>query len=394
MTKKIFSFILFLNCSNLLIAQEGQLANKFTLEGRILGEPLKFLILSYGGAKGIEVKDTCYLKENNFSFVGYINGTTSAFFQTDKQKTSSIEQMIFLEPVSMKASLDEDNLKYARVTGSATEHDFEILKEVKKRLDKEEVKLSHALDAIYNSIDKGDSSLTMQNKLDSVSNERGKCKEQQKQVDYAFINSHPGSELSPYLMEYYFGSRKLSLDSAEIFFNGFHKVIQQSTFGKSIHDQIIARKLSATGGPAPPFSKMDISGKEISLSSFKGKSYVLLDFWASWCEPCRAITPTIKEMYQRFHSKGLDIVSISWDSNKKDWMNAITKDSTNEWYNVFADVFQPGDNGLRKKYAIASIPTLILIDKNGVIIGRYRGDGEDGDEMAMFDTMNKIFADR
>jgi len=136
--------------------------------------------------------------------------------------------------------------------------------------------------------------------------------------------------------------------------------------------QIKGRKLSQIGNNAPDFEKLDYNGDSLKLSSFKNQSYVLLDFWASWCVPCRQITPILKEIHNMYREKGLVIVGISWDFNKKAWKEAIAKDSTFNWHHI-SGFFDPATDGFRTLYSIASIPTLILIDKNGIIIGRYVG---------------------
>lgn len=373
--------------------------NKFTFRGNVTeaknsAKKLNYLKIEYVDQNGKSVKDTFYLKNGGFSFSGFINGPTAAFLQADNQKSGSIEDMIFLEPAPMHGVLVENDFKNAKINGSVTQYEYENLKREKQLNKKMEDKLTMELKEVDKIIKNGDTSTSLKSKREVIWNSYLKFREEDKKIDYAFISAHTASYLSPYLMDYYFGSRKLSVDSAELFFNGFKKPIQESIYGKLIKDQIVARKLSLTGSKAPLFSKTDMKGNEIDLTSFKDRSYVLLDFWASWCEPCREITPQLQSFYQKYHSQGLDVISISWDSNKNSWLDAIDKDGTNNWHNIFADVFQPLDNGMMNKYAIASIPTLILIDKNGIIIGRYRGDGEDGDETVLFNKLDKIFGSK
>ncbi|MEO7049280.1 MAG: AhpC/TSA family protein [Ferruginibacter sp.] len=400
MIQKLILFSIISAHSYILNAQQIFNNNKFTFSGIVNGEDTNsgkkmiFLQMNYKGQNGQYIKDTCYLKNGRFVFSGYINGPTDAYLQGDNQKSGSIEDMIFLEPTNMQGVLVENDFKDAKINGSVTQYEFEKLKKEKQSNKKTEDKLNMELKEVDKLTRNGDTSMALKNKRELIWNRYLSYREEDKKIDYAFISTHPDSYLSPYLMNYYFGGRKLSIDSAELFYNNFKKPIQESIYGKSIKDQIVARKLSLTGSAAPLFSKTDINGNEINLSSFKGKSYVLLDFWASWCVPCREITPRLKSLYQKYHSKGLDVISISWDSDKKAWLDAIAKDDTNNWYNVFADVFKPLDNGMINKYAIASIPTLILIDKNGIIVGRYRGDGEDGDEAALFNKLDEIFASK
>lgn len=398
MIQKFILFFIIFSYPSISNAQQILNNKKFTFSGSVTGEyansvkKMIFLQMKYTDQNGKYIKDTCYLKNGRFFFSGNINQPTTAYLQGNNQKSSSIEDMIFLEPTHMTAILVESDFKNAMINGSVTQYEFEKLKKEKQPNKEIEDKLHIELNEIDKLVRNGDTSVALKNKRELIWNRFLSYREKDKKIDYAFISTHPDSYLSPYLMNYYFGGRKLSIDSAELFYNNFKKPIQESTYGKSIKDQIVARMLSLTGSAAPLFSKTDINGREINLSSFKGKSYVLLDFWASWCKPCREITPRLKDFYQKYHSKGLDVISISWDSDKKAWLDAIAKDDTNNWYNVFADVFKPLDNGMMNKYAIASIPTLILIDKTGTIVGRYRGDGEDGDETVLFNKLDKIFA--
>ena len=118
------------------------------------------------------------------------------------------------------------------------------------------------------------------------------------------------------------------------------------------------------------FSQTDINGRTLSLSSFRGK-YILLDFWGSWCVPCRKGNPHLIELYDHYKDKGFDIIGIAKDDNTKDaWIKAVEKDKL-PWHQILCE-------HLDIKYNVTSYPTKILIDKNGLIIGRF---GEDEIEL-------------
>lgn len=125
-------------------------------------------------------------------------------------------------------------------------------------------------------------------------------------------------------------------------------------------------KIGAVGTKAPDFSQKDTSGKDISLSQFRGK-YVLLDFWASWCRPCRMENPNVVAAYQEFSSKNFTIFSVSLDQDKSNWLNAIKADHLG-WTHV-SDL-QFWSNEAAKLYHVESIPQNYLIDPNGTIIAR------------------------
>jgi len=119
------------------------------------------------------------------------------------------------------------------------------------------------------------------------------------------------------------------------------------------------------GKPAPELDFPDVNGNNISLSSLKGK-VILLDFWASWCGPCRKENPFVVNLYNKYKTKGFEIYSLSLDNNKDKWINAIQQDGL-IWKNHVSDL-KGWQSAGAAKYMVRSIPQTFLIDKNGIII--------------------------
>lgn len=140
---------------------------------------------------------------------------------------------------------------------------------------------------------------------------------------------------------------------------------QKSKYGTMLSDAIGEAK-KFLGEPALDFTQNDVNGKPVSLASFKGK-YVLVDFWASWCKPCRAENPAVVAAYNQYKAKNFTILGVSLDSDKQAWLDAIQKDGLT-WTQV-SDL-QQWKNAAAQLYGIQSIPFNLLLDPEGKVIAK------------------------
>lgn len=149
--------------------------------------------------------------------------------------------------------------------------------------------------------------------------------------------------------------------------DGLFKKYPNSSYIKSFHASVAGQKKLGIGTAAPEISMNTPDDKVLSLSSMKGK-IVLVDFWASWCGPCRAENPNVVAAYNKYKSKGFDIYSVSLDKDKDKWIAAIQKDGL-AWPNHVCD-FKYWQSPVVPLYNISGIPTNVLLDKNGNIIAK------------------------
>lgn len=176
--------------------------------------------------------------------------------------------------------------------------------------------------------------------------------------------SHPDVEAAAFF--YYNFNREAPLDQFEADYNTFTDRVRNSFMGKNGRDDIIARKATGEGTEAPAFTLNDLEGNPVSLASLRGQ-YVLLDFWASWCRPCRESMPHLKELYAQYHGKGLEILGISTDSRPADWHQAVSEDAT-PWIHVL------DEQDVVERYGVHAVPTYFLVNPEGIMVGKIEHD--------------------
>jgi thiol-disulfide isomerase/thioredoxin len=181
----------------------------------------------------------------------------------------------------------------------------------------------------------------------------------------AFVASRRSSFVSPFVMVVL---NQLSEDVSRQLkrYNSLSPEVQKGYYAQYLKGKLDEASIGAIGTDAMDFTQNDTSGKAVTLSSFKGK-YVLVDFWASWCGPCRMENPNVVSMYKKFKGKNFTVLGVSLDKSREPWLKAI-KDDGLAWTQVSDLKYWYNEAAL--KYHVQSIPTNYLIDPAGKIVGR------------------------
>jgi peroxiredoxin len=264
----------------------------------------------------------------------------------------------FLENGKISMLIKKDSMAFALISGVKSQEEFNYFQ---NQLSKPVTNRMAEVDKAYDEANNKKNAKAMDS-LDKVYTE---LDQEQKQLVGDFTKSHPASVVSAFLIfnNFSYNARLGQIDSL---YRQLDTSVRVTFFGKEIRNIIEKTKLTSIGNPAPDFASNNANGKSISLSSFKGK-YVLLDFWASWCGPCRLENPNIVKAYHKFHNKGFDILGVSLDDTKENWLQAIKKDGLN-WTQV-SDLKGWKDD-VASLYGVKGIPMNYLIDKNGIIVGK------------------------
>ena len=188
-----------------------------------------------------------------------------------------------------------------------------------------------------------------------------------------YIKAHPHSYISLQLLHDEYGYNMRPKESAPLY-AGLNESIRNTISGKIFQSKLDMAMRTDSGKMAPDILLPDVNGKKIRLTSFHGK-VVLLNFWASWCGPCRRENPNVVKAYHKYHDKGFEIYAVSLDEKKDKWVEAIAKDSLS-WTHV-SDLKGWKSAGA-KEYGIKAIPSNTLIDSKGMVIANnLRGEALD-----------------
>jgi len=362
---------LFLSCILIipvfLVLVEKQHTNiHFTIQGNIVGlkDDSVFLVISSIDSETLIVKQEkigAVARNGKFTLSGEMGFPTDARIWLDAKGRKVFT--IFPGPGTINARGNIDSVETVRITGTP-DNDWYTASNLHEHI------FYDTINVLYKQLNMLSGKDSLQATMLNAHIDR--LRDSVKQQWIHFINEHPEALASGIYV--YVVSDKVSPEEREKLYNSLSPTVKKGWYATRIREAIGSAKRTAIGMPAPDYAFKDMRGKQISLSFLRGK-YFLLDFWASWCVPCRAENPNLLQSYKKFKSRGFEIISVTLDNDSSKWKEAMIKDSL-PWTQTSVVYTVP--KNIMWLYGVSPIPDNFLISPEGKIIGRnLRGDDID-----------------
>ena len=347
-----------------------QAQGKFTIKGDVskVSLPVTKVYLSYY-ADGKSTMDSSDVVNGKYSFTGTLGdplmASLRAKYQEDPNSKSiraisynrDIKQF-FLENAKITIA-SSDSFANANIKGSKAHAEFVKWQEQQKPENERGAELNKQYSELYKKKDQAG--------MDKLEAEFDKLTASKNVKNKQYLAENPSSPIAMFIFRQYAGY-DINADEAEPVFLALSEKLRSGPAGKEMAEKIEIAKKTGVGRMAMDFTQNDTLGNPVSLSSFKGK-HVLIDFWASWCGPCRQENPNVVKAFNNYNNKGFTVLGVSLDQpNAKDkWMKAIHDDNLT-WTHV-SDL-KYWKNDVAVQYGIQAIPQNFLIDPQGKIIGK------------------------
>ncbi|UUC44019.1 TlpA disulfide reductase family protein [Flavobacterium cerinum] len=332
----------------------------YTITGEAKGiDNDKMVIIAMQSDLGPISKDTVKIKDGKFVFKGKAETPEFCFIRI--QDVGDVVPFI-LENGDIKVEFVKDSIRNSKVTGSVTNDQFQKFNDESKPIYAKMQAFQIANNSKLAAAQQAKDTAT----VNSLIKQNMEFQNQLNKKSEDFIQNHPDSFLSVMLLENFMLYQTMPADKIESYYKKLTPAAKENKHGNAIKEFLAKQTAVQVGKPAPDFSAPNPEGKTVSLKESLGKA-TIIDFWASWCGPCRAENPNVVALYNELHSKGLNIIGVSLDQDAAKWKEAITKDQLT-WTQI--SNLKSWQDPIAAQYNVKSIPQTFLLDASGKIVAK------------------------
>lgn len=351
--------IAFLICQTAFVSAQTPTAKPFPvkLDGTIKGMDGKYLYIHHR-ENDVDRTDSAKVIGGKFSVKAKSEHPDIFWITLSRDPASQPNCFFFADQTPLKSVLKTDSLPFSDVKGGAVQTDFLTYRAIINSFVMMQVKMQNDFNAAVQNNDA--------NTQNAIRNEFQSLNSQYLNAIKSFIRTHAKSPVSAYVLQTDLNNPAIPIQESIEAFESIDKSLANNPYYKGAQRRIEVAKGSTVGNKAVDFTQNTVDGKPVSLSDFRGK-YVLLDFWASWCRPCRMENPNVVAAYHKFKDKGFTVLGVSMDTDPTKWQNAIQQDGL-VWTHI-SDL-KGWANEAGKLYNITGIPANFLIDREGKIVAK------------------------
>ncbi len=308
---------------------------------------------------GLVVVDSAKVTNGKFLWKGKIAEPELYFAEI---KGSENRVVFILEGGKIELNILKDSVGSSIIGGTQNNIDFQNFNAKAMSISKKIQKFQETNNERMQQAQKSNDTAT----VNSLRKEFGNYQKELMNLAADFPKKNPKSFISVLFVDNMFNSPKIDINEIKTVFNNLDPKLRATKPGLAVAKKIQDYKSVSVGDIAPDFSAKSPDGKTISLKESLGK-VTIIDFWASWCGPCRVENPNVVKLYNEFHGKGLNIIGVSLDRDETKWKDAIAKDQLT-WPHVSNLLFW--DDPIAVLYGVKSIPATFILDEKGKIIAR------------------------
>ncbi|HEX2533285.1 MAG TPA: TlpA disulfide reductase family protein [Chitinophagaceae bacterium] len=347
-----FLFLLMAGFFQVPAAAQTPAGNGFVIKAKLRGLTASRILLTYGGFHNSRI-DSADVVDGEFTFTGKVDEPVPAMIFTRDYRVR-FDLYIDNHAIGITGDVQDPGAPVVEITGPGVTAEFVAFN---KTIMDNRAKVIGLFTEANSALAAKDSA-----KATALQAEGNRLYAVEFALRKDYIRAHPASYISGY--ELYAFSNVKNVKEAQALYDGLDERIRNSAQGVALSERLNLLGRVQVGESALAFVQQDLKGKKVGLGAYKGK-YVLVEFWASWCGPCRAENPNLLQAYQKFRGKGFSILSVSLDNNRDAWLGAVKKDGL-PWTQV-SDL-KGWNNAVAVQYGIKAIPANFLVGPDGKIV--------------------------